>query len=144
VPAIAEGERLYNWFNCSGCHSQGGGGMGPPLMDDKWIYGREPANLFSVIVEGRSGGMPAFGGHIPKRQIWQIIAFVETMGGMTPDKDDASAGGETGLGVAAKGPGMKAQEGDTTAADKKEVEAGERGKVENDPSAIGKGRAPER
>jgi mono/diheme cytochrome c family protein len=32
--AIAEGKRLYNWFNCVGCHAQGGGGMGPPLMPD--------------------------------------------------------------------------------------------------------------
>src|SRR3954447_24524193 len=34
-----EGKRLFSWFNCSGCHANGGGGMGPALMDDKWIYG---------------------------------------------------------------------------------------------------------
>ena len=28
--AIAEGGRLYNWYNCSGCHFGGGGGIGPP------------------------------------------------------------------------------------------------------------------
>jgi cytochrome c oxidase cbb3-type subunit 3 len=33
--AISEGKTLFNQFNCSGCHSNGGGGMGPPLMDDK-------------------------------------------------------------------------------------------------------------
>ena len=27
-----EGKRLYNQMNCSGCHFQGGGGIGPPLM----------------------------------------------------------------------------------------------------------------
>ena len=27
--SIAEGQKLFNWFNCSGCHSNGGGGMGP-------------------------------------------------------------------------------------------------------------------
>ena len=27
--AIAEGGRLYQWFNCVGCHSNGGGGIGP-------------------------------------------------------------------------------------------------------------------
>src|SRR4051812_37261450 len=34
--AISEGQRLFGWYNCAGCHANGGGGMGPPLMDDKW------------------------------------------------------------------------------------------------------------
>src|SRR3569832_705433 len=34
--AMNEGKRLYENYNCSGCHFQGGGGIGPPLMDDKW------------------------------------------------------------------------------------------------------------
>ena len=41
--AVSEGKRLYNQFNCSGCHFQGGGGIGPPLMDADWIYGSAPA-----------------------------------------------------------------------------------------------------
>ena len=36
---LSEGKRLYTWFNCNGCHAKGGGGSGPPLMDDRWIYG---------------------------------------------------------------------------------------------------------
>src|SRR5690242_2508782 len=36
---LSEGKRLFSWFNCTGCHANGGGGMGPALMDDKWIYG---------------------------------------------------------------------------------------------------------
>jgi len=34
--ALAQGKTLFRWFNCNGCHSAGGGGMGPALMDDKW------------------------------------------------------------------------------------------------------------
>ena len=30
--AIANGEELYGQMNCSGCHFNGGGGMGPALM----------------------------------------------------------------------------------------------------------------
>lgn len=82
--AVRDGERLYGWYNCSGCHAGGGGGMGPPLMDERWIYGSRPANLFDVIVEGRPGGMPAFGAHIPDDEIWKIIAYIESMGGMQP------------------------------------------------------------
>ena len=40
--ALSEGKRLYNQMNCSGCHFQGGGGIGPALMDDEWIYGSDP------------------------------------------------------------------------------------------------------
>jgi len=32
--AIAQGQTLYMQMNCVGCHFHGGGGMGPPLMDD--------------------------------------------------------------------------------------------------------------
>ena len=66
--ARREGKRLFSWYNCIGCHANGGGGMGPPLMDDEWIYGSEPANIFATIVEGRPNGMPSFGGSIPETQ----------------------------------------------------------------------------
>src|SRR5947209_227213 len=33
----SEGQILFEQMNCSGCHANGGGGMGPPLMDDEWI-----------------------------------------------------------------------------------------------------------
>ena len=59
---IEAGKRLFNQFNCSGCHAAGGGAIGPALMDDQWIYGSSAANIFWTIIEGRPGGMPAFGG----------------------------------------------------------------------------------
>jgi cytochrome c oxidase cbb3-type subunit 3 len=78
--AISEGKRLFSNFNCAGCHSPGGGGgIGPPLMDAYWIYGSEPANVFDTIVRGRPNGMPSFSGKIPEYQIWQIVAYVESM-----------------------------------------------------------------
>ncbi len=76
---ISEGQRLYNWYNCSGCHSNGGGGIGPPLIKDQWIYGSEPANIFDTIVKGRPNGMPTWGGKIPEYQIWQIVAYVRSL-----------------------------------------------------------------
>jgi cytochrome c oxidase cbb3-type subunit 3 len=77
---ISEGKRLFQWFNCSGCHSQGGGGMGPALMDDKWIYGGEPEQIFATIRDGRPNGMPSWQGKIPDQQIWQLVAYVRSMG----------------------------------------------------------------
>ena len=82
--AISQGQRLFSWFNCVGCHANGGGGMGPPLMDEEWIYGSAPENVYASIVEGRPNGMPSWGGRIPNNQVWQLVAYVRSLGGLTP------------------------------------------------------------
>lgn len=79
--AVNQGKRLFNWYNCNGCHSNGGGGIGPALMDSQWKYGSDPASIFTTIVQGRPEGMPSFGGHIPEDQVWQIVAYVRSMSG---------------------------------------------------------------
>ena len=76
---IADGKRLYNWFNCVGCHFHGGGGIGPPLIDEDWIYGSHPANIFESIVRGRPNGMPAFQGKLPDNEVWKIVAYVQAL-----------------------------------------------------------------
>jgi len=81
--ALSEGKRLYENFNCAGCHFHGGGGIGPPLMDDKWIYGSEPQQIFATVVQGRPNGMPSFHGKINDYQLWQIVAYVRSMSGLT-------------------------------------------------------------
>ncbi len=82
--AISEGQRLFEWYNCTGCHSHGGGGIGPPLIKKDWIYGGEPANIFDTIVKGRPNGMPSWGGKIPEYQIWEIVAYVRSLSGYQP------------------------------------------------------------
>src|SRR2546430_4089424 len=88
--AVSEGKRLYENYNCVGCHAHGGGGMGPPLMDNKWIYGSQPANIFATIVEGRPNGMPAFGGKLSNDQVWQLVAYVRSLSGLV--RQDAASG----------------------------------------------------
>jgi cytochrome c oxidase cbb3-type subunit 3 len=92
--ALSEGKNLFKAFNCSGCHANGGGGMGPPLMDEKWLYGYEPQDIYQTITGGRPGGMPAFGGKIESTQVWQLVAYVRSMSGLgdksaNPGRDDA-------------------------------------------------------
>jgi len=87
---ISEGQRLYNWYNCSGCHFSGGGGIGPPLIKKNWTYGGEPANMFDTIVKGRPNGMPSWGGRIPEYQIWQIVAYVRSLNGEQPSSATGS------------------------------------------------------
>lgn len=94
---MAEGKRLYAAYNCNGCHAQGGGGIGPALMDDKWIYGFDPDQIYSTIVQGRPNGMPAYGGRVPSQQVWQLVAYVQSLSGQTPQdaapgRDDDMAG----------------------------------------------------
>lgn len=82
--AVAEGQKLYEQFNCVGCHFHGGGGIGPPLMDANWIYGSQPQNIHDTIVEGRPNGMPSFRGRIADYQVWEIVAYVRSMSGQLP------------------------------------------------------------
>jgi cytochrome c oxidase cbb3-type subunit III len=91
---LSEGKRLYAWFNCSGCHGQGGGGSGPALMDDRWIYGSTIENVVETIRAGRPNGMPSFRGKVPDDQIWQLAAYVRSMSGLAskaaaPSRNDA-------------------------------------------------------
>lgn len=79
--ALSEGKRLFSAYNCTGCHAQGGGAIGPALMDHRWIYGSRPDQIFSTIVQGRPNGMPSFGGRIPEQEVWQIVAYVQSMSG---------------------------------------------------------------
>src|SRR5205085_7550008 len=50
---LSEGKRLFAAYNCTGCHANGGGGMGPPLIDRAWLYGSGPRDVYASIVEGR-------------------------------------------------------------------------------------------
>ncbi len=78
---VNQGKRLYRWYNCSGCHAlNGGGAIGPPLIDPEWKYGSDPASIYASIVQGRPEGMPSFGGHIPQDQVWQIVSYLRSMG----------------------------------------------------------------
>jgi cytochrome c oxidase cbb3-type subunit 3 len=96
---MGEGKRLYSAFNCAPCHGvNGGGAIGPPLIDDKWIYGAQADQIYATISQGRPDGMPSFGGHIPTQQIWQLVAYVQSMSGQVPitaapsRNDDLTAG----------------------------------------------------
>jgi cytochrome c oxidase cbb3-type subunit III len=87
--ALQQGEQLYAWFNCGGCHGPyGGGGIGPPLAGED----RNPARDFDFIYAGRDGGMPAYGGQISDSQIWMVVAHVQALGRGEVDVPDAPSG----------------------------------------------------
>jgi cytochrome c oxidase cbb3-type subunit 3 len=66
---VSQGKQWYRWYNCTGCHAQGGGSIGPALMDDQWIYGEQARrHLQARSWNGRPNGMPSFRGRIPEGQ----------------------------------------------------------------------------
>ncbi len=81
-------------MNCVGCHSHGGGGMGPALMDAKWRYGGRIDQIAATIYEGRPNGMPSWRDKLTQEQIWQLAAYVRTLSGLEP-KDAVSARADT-------------------------------------------------
>jgi cytochrome c oxidase cbb3-type subunit III len=92
--SIAQGQQLYIWMNCVGCHFHGGGGMGPPLMDEEWRYGGRIDQIAASIKEGRPNGMPAWNGRLTEQQIWQLAAYVRTLSGQQR-KDSVGARTDT-------------------------------------------------
>lgn len=83
--AVARGAKDFDAFNCSGCHMpSGGGGMGPSLSDDKWLYRSSAANIYLSIVQGRGAGMPAFGAMLPDRTVWELAAYIQSIGEKPP------------------------------------------------------------
>jgi len=80
--AVAAGKALYVKMNCAGCHAYDAkGNMGPDLTDSYWRYGGLPAQIYRSIHDGRAQGMPAWGAALPPREIWKLVAYIESLGG---------------------------------------------------------------
>lgn len=85
-PAAAKrGEALFLSMNCSGCHGQDAktGIFAPNLTNNYWRYGSSDADVFNSIFYGRARGMPAWGAVLSKDQIWELVAYLRSLGGMT-------------------------------------------------------------
>ena len=107
--AVSEGKSLYLQMNCVGCHFHGGGGIGPPLMDDRWIYGAQPENIYQSIQEGRPNGMPAWGSRLSSDMMWKITVYVMSMSGqvkkdVAPGRDDHMQGKKQEQGTEVREP----------------------------------------
>jgi cytochrome c oxidase cbb3-type subunit III len=90
---LSQGKRLYTWFNCTGCHADGGGASGPALIDGWWRYGPDPVSIFVSIRDGRPGGMPAFANRVTTDQIWQLTGYIQSLGAVSaqtaaPNRND--------------------------------------------------------
>jgi len=83
--AVGEGHKLFISMNCAGCHGYDAkGGMGPNLTDTYWRYGGTPAQIYQSISAGRPQGMPSWGKKLPAQSIWQLTAYIQSLGGSFP------------------------------------------------------------
>ncbi len=78
--AVKRGMQHFIAFNCIGCHANNGaGGEGPALSDQQWLFGSSAENIYLTIVHGRKNGMPAFGGMLPDKTIWELAAYIQSI-----------------------------------------------------------------
>ena len=77
--AIAAGKQLFGEMNCTGCHFNGGGGMGPALMSGHWRYGGRIDQIYASIAQGRPNGMPTWQDSLQPQQVWELAAYVKSL-----------------------------------------------------------------
>jgi mono/diheme cytochrome c family protein len=98
VASVAEeGHKKFMAAGCNGCHGgTGGGGMGPPLTNPIWVYGKNDDTLFRLIALGSDelqkqgytrkgsenvvGPMPPMGAVVKSNDdLWKIISWIRSV-----------------------------------------------------------------
>jgi len=77
--AIAAGKQLFSEMNCTGCHANGGGAIGPALMSGHWRYGGRVDQIYESIAQGRPNGMPSWRGTLQPPNMWDLAAYVKSL-----------------------------------------------------------------
>jgi cytochrome c oxidase cbb3-type subunit 3 len=95
--AIADGEQLFGQMNCTGCHFNGGGGMGPALMSGYWRYGGRIEQIYESIAQGRPNGMPSWQFVLGPTQIWDLAAYVKSLSVPAPTPASTTATPESNV-----------------------------------------------
>ena len=92
---LSAGSKIFS-VNCVACHrADGGGGIGPNLTDDHWIFDGDIAGVYTVIAEGgRTGkGMISWKQDLKPSEIAQVASYILSLHGSNPP-DPKEAEGE--------------------------------------------------
>jgi cytochrome c oxidase cbb3-type subunit 3 len=89
--AIADGKQMFGQMNCTGCHFNGGGGMGPALMSGYWRYGGQIEQIYESIAQGQPNGMPSWQFVLQPQQIWELAAYVKSLSVAAPASTSQTA-----------------------------------------------------
>lgn len=73
---LAKGKKVYE-SNCIACHMvNGGGGIGPNLTDENWIYTGNIKGVFHTVSEGANNGMAAWKDLLSADKIEAVSSYV--------------------------------------------------------------------
>lgn len=72
---LGEGKNIFT-TNCTVCHKDGEGDIGPNLTDKFWIYGNDIKDVFKVIKFGAPNGMPDHASKLNPIQLQQVASYV--------------------------------------------------------------------
>lgn len=92
--SLAQGKAIYD-TNCIACHkADGGGSIGPNLVDEYWILGGGIKNIFNTIMEGgRDGkGMVAWKSIIKPSDAQKVSSYIISLQGTNPPDAKAPEG----------------------------------------------------
>ncbi len=87
--ALSMGKRIF-LNNCALCHgSDAGGTFGfPSLTDNDWVWGGDPAEIKTTVLDGRNGQMPAWGPVLGEQGVRNVASYTRNLSGL---KTNASA-----------------------------------------------------
>jgi cytochrome c oxidase cbb3-type subunit 3 len=92
---LKKGNKLFHSKGCVACHMADlGGGIGPNLTDNHWIFGGDVKTIFHTISKGgRPGkGMIAWEATISKLERQQLASYIISMQGTKPANPKAPQG----------------------------------------------------
>lgn len=78
---IKKGEEVFT-NNCVACHlEKGKGDIGPNLTDEYWLWAKgTPETTYPVVFNGVvDNGMPNWSEVLSKEEIYQVVAYVQTL-----------------------------------------------------------------
>ena len=93
---LARGKTIF-LGHCAPCHGpEGNGGKGANLAQPVLPRGADDATLFMTIQDGIPGTEMPKAWEMTDHELWQVVAFVRTLGRVTPEKvsGDAARGRE--------------------------------------------------
>jgi cytochrome c oxidase cbb3-type subunit III len=73
--ALTAGKQVFE-ANCTVCHKDGSGDIGPNLTDNFWLYGNDIKTVFGTIKNGTSNGMPEHASKLNPIQLQQVASYV--------------------------------------------------------------------
>ncbi|MDH3688789.1 MAG: cytochrome-c oxidase, cbb3-type subunit III [Gammaproteobacteria bacterium] len=91
--AMKTGARLFSTY-CTTCHgsdARGAAGF-PNLRDHDWLFGGEPENIKTSIMNGRIGAMPPWSASLKEEEIFNVAEYVGSLSGRSADASVIEAG----------------------------------------------------